>query len=166
MFAETSLLIGGSSKQCVWMGNDETGEVIDSRALLQRASDMARYWGRDPGWWVETEDTTLQEAINRKVVKETSHRFSEIVHTLSVKHWSRPTHSGQQERVESPYVISAPSRIRRTLSRPTFGRANGGVAQVESIALNPPEHKDFSWATEVEIRAGKYRFFEIISISF
>ncbi|RAQ61747.1 hypothetical protein COH20_010117 [Aspergillus flavus] len=67
-----------------------------------------------PGWRIETEDTIQQEAINRKMTARTGR--------VPIRH-------------------QPPSRIRRTLSHPTLGRANSGVAQVESIAFNPENTK-------------------------
>lgn len=130
MFVELSLMIGGSGKQCISSGR-QTASVL--RYRLRSVTINIPHRGdtkpvRDP--WSNNPKRGYQPQGGERNQSQ-----------RSVKHWNRRTHNGQQERVEFPYGISAPCRIRRTLSRPTLGRANSGVAQVESTAFNPKNTK-------------------------
>ncbi|PYH99034.1 putative bcs1 AAA-type ATPase [Aspergillus ellipticus CBS 707.79] len=140
-------------------GDGRTDETIELRALLlQRASNGSKegYWDIGPGGCVETGDATLQDAIEREVMKSTGLPFSKIVHSLSVKQWSRSTHSEQREWIEFPYIISV-SESDEDIPLASSGRAFGRISQIEGIAK---EYEDFAWATEAEIRAGKYKLHE------
>lgn len=135
-----------------------TGDAIELRALLLRSASKGskeRYWDTGPGGCVEVSDATLQEAVQREVWNNTGLHFSKIVHTLSVKQWSQSTHSGQREWIELPCVIS----ISEFDDFPPVdsGRASSRTSQMED---NTEEHEFFAWATEAEVRAGKYKLHE------
>ncbi|KAL4936302.1 hypothetical protein BDV06DRAFT_233545 [Aspergillus oleicola] len=137
-------------------GNGRTGDAIELRSLLLRcASDDSkeRYWDTGLGECVESGDATLQDAIKRAVRKSTGLHFSKIVHTLSVKQSSQSAHSEQREWIELPYIINV-SESEEDFPPVDSGRASRRTSQVEGITK---ELERFVWATEAEIRAGKYK---------
>ncbi|KAL5365876.1 hypothetical protein BJX96DRAFT_182020 [Aspergillus floccosus] len=144
---------------CPRVGDGRIGETIELRALLlQRASDDSEeeYWDTGSGGCVESGDATLQDAIKRQVMTSTGLHFSNIVHTLPVKQWSNSTHSEQREWIEVPYIISI-SESDGDFPPVDTGRASSRTRKMDGIAK---EHEGFAWATEAEIRAGKYMLHE------
>lgn len=145
---------------CSWPKTRDrrTGDPVELRALfLRRATNGSKeiYWDAGHGGRVEVSDATLQEAIQREVWNNTGLHFSMLVHTLSAKQWSQSTHIGQQEWIELPCVIS----ISEFDDCPPVdsGRASSRTSQMEG---NTEEHEVFAWATEAEVRAGKYKLHE------
>lgn len=133
------------------MGNRRAVEAIEPRALLQGASNGSQegYCDTGPGGCVGIGDATLQEAIHREVMTSTGLRLFKIVDKLSVKHWSRSSHSEQREWIEFPYVINI-SESGKDIPPADSGRASSLTNQMEGVV----------WATEAEIRAGKYMLHE------
>lgn len=114
------------------------------------------YCATAPGGCVVLGDATLQEAIHREVMNSTGLCLSKIVHTLSVKQWCQSTHSEQQEWIDFSYVFNISESD--TDAPPTDStRASIPTSQMEGVAK---EHKGFLWATEAEVRAGKYMLHE------
>ena len=89
-------------------------------------------------------------------MKSTGLRFSKTAHSLSVKQWSRSTHSEQGEWIEFPYIIKV-SETDEDIPPADSRCASSRRSQIEDIAK---EHEGFAWTTEAEILAGKYNLHE------
>lgn len=133
-----------------------TSETIKPRVLLlQRPSNDSKegYCDPGPGGCVKIGDATLQEALKREVMESTGLHFSKIAHSLSVKQWSQSTHREQREWIEFQYIVNVPESS-DDISPADRGRASSRTSLTECVAK---EHGDLEWATEAEIRAGKYK---------
>ncbi|KAL4891322.1 hypothetical protein BDV59DRAFT_209007 [Aspergillus ambiguus] len=129
--------------------NGRAEDPAEPRALLVKRApgdSKAGYWESGPGGCVESGDATLQEAIKREVAEETGLHLSDIVRPLSVQKWSRPKPGELREWIGFSYIINVSDTVPKQ-------------AIQADIVLNPEEHESFAWATEAEIRDGKYEFY-------
>ncbi|KAJ5591443.1 uncharacterized protein N7459_001812 [Penicillium hispanicum] len=132
-----------------------TGEAVELRAvLLRRASNGSkeRYWDAGPGDVLKSQTQLCKRPSSARCGTTLASISPKIVHTLSVKKWSQSTNSEQREWIELPCVI----RISEFDDFPPVdsGRASSRTSQMED---NTEEHEVFAWATEAEVRAGKYK---------
>ena len=111
--------------------------------LIQRAihDSKPKFW-EGPAGGMGVEDKTLQNGLRREVREETGLHLSKIAHSLPMQKWTSVKtgewlgFSGIAEVCESEVV-----------------------RWENDIKLNPKEHQNHVWATEDEVRSGKYKFF-------
>lgn len=107
--------------------------------LLQRALGDSK-----PGLWessgaggVEGTDKTLQDALGREVREETGLGLLRITDSLPMQKWT----TARDEWIGFSSIIEV------------------SPSEIEKIKLNPTEHQAFAWATENEVKDGKYSFY-------
>ncbi|KAE8334492.1 hypothetical protein BDV24DRAFT_172530 [Aspergillus arachidicola] len=107
--------------------------------LLQRALSDSKpsLWESSGAGGVEGTDKTLQDALGREVREETGLDLLRITDSLPMQKWT----TARSEWIGFSSIIEVTP------------------SQLEKIKLNPTEHQAFAWATENEIKDGKYSFY-------
>lgn len=105
-------------------------------------------------WWgVEGQDQSPRNALEREVQEETGLLLSRVTHALPVQTWRRFKGREWHEWVGLPYIIEVSKRATsQDVPQPV-------MEWEDAIRLNPEEHQAFTWATEDEVRSGKYKMF-------
>ncbi|RAQ70220.1 hypothetical protein AFCA_011037 [Aspergillus flavus] len=126
--------------------------------LIQRA-----LCDSEPGFWkvpagsCEEQDKTPRDALEREVREETGLQLSRVIHALPIQTWTRSKEGEQHEWVGLPYIIEV-SELEHSISHENRQGVSGRALKCKDvIQLNPREHQDFAWATEV--RRDKYKLF-------
>lgn len=136
--------------------NIETADSPKPRLLLiQRAlcDTKPEYW-EVAGGGVDKQDQNPQNALEREVQEETGLQLSRVTHALPVQTWRRFKGGEWHEWVGLPYIIEVSKQRANSQDVPQ------PVMEWEDvIRLNPKEHQAFTWATEDEVRSGKYQMF-------
>ncbi|GIC88720.1 uncharacterized protein Aud_005118 [Aspergillus udagawae] len=118
--------------------------------LLRRASH-----GTDPGLWdlpggtVEPTDSTVYDALKRKIQEKSGLRLLRINRALGLRAQMR---TEQAKCVAFPYIVCVSEiEVSRFPDEPPLG----GKCD-ESVRINAEKHQDFAWATEDQVRRDAY----------
>ncbi|KAL2809832.1 hypothetical protein BJX63DRAFT_403912 [Aspergillus granulosus] len=164
-FTQYNHFVGGSLIFSRTATNPERLRIL----LLQRASTDAfpELWEGSGGSF-EDEDKTILEVVARELFEETGLRVLKFVEFVQIEEWEKQglglvgkfTFIIEADEARPPVPLSKEDK---TLlgDEPDDGTITPGLSKhLEHLPkLDPAEHQAFTWATEEEVREGKFKSF-------